>query len=79
VVKDFPENACRHCHESITAAIDRRRTESVEDIQDRFFSLRNTALDALVDLINDIKAAKQNGATDARLATAHDYTAAASS
>jgi hypothetical protein len=45
----------------------------VEDIQDRFFNLRNTALDALVDLINDIKMAKANGATDAQLATARDY------
>jgi cytochrome c552 len=45
----------------------------VEDIQDRFFNLRNTALDALVDLINDIKTAKQNGTTDAQLAAARDY------
>ena len=35
--------------------------------------LRNTALDALVDLINDLKAARQNGATDAQLAAARDY------
>ena len=45
----------------------------VEDIQDRFFTLRNTALDALIDLINDIKSAKENGATDAQLAVARDY------
>lgn len=45
----------------------------VEDIQDRFFTLRNTALDALIDLINDIKTAKENGATDAQLAVARDY------
>ena len=31
------------------------------------------ALDALVDLIGDIKTAKQNGATDAQLAAARDY------
>jgi nitrite reductase (cytochrome c-552) len=42
----------------------------VEDIQDRFFNLRNTALDALVDLIGDIKAEKAKGATDAQLAEA---------
>ena len=45
----------------------------MEDIQDRFFNLRNTALDALVDLINDIKAEKAKGATDAQLAAARDY------
>jgi len=43
-----------------------------EDIRDRFVSLRNTALDALIDLIGDIKDAKQKGATDAPLAPARD-------
>lgn len=45
----------------------------MEDIQDRFFNLRNTALDDLVDLIGDIKAEKAKGATDAQLASARDY------
>src|SRR6202142_365311 len=45
----------------------------VEDIQDTFFNLRNTALDALVDLINDIKSEKAKGMTDAQLAAARDY------
>ena len=45
----------------------------MEDIQDRFFNLRNTALDALVDLIGDIKAEKAKGATDAQLPPARDY------
>jgi nitrite reductase (cytochrome c-552) len=45
----------------------------VEDIQDTFFNLRNTALDALVDLINDVKAEKAKGASDAQLAQAREY------
>ncbi len=45
----------------------------MEGIQDRFFNLRNTALDALLDLINDIKAEKAKGATDAQLAAARAY------
>ncbi len=42
-------------------------------MQDTFFNLRNTALDALVDLINDIKAEKGKGGSDAQLAAARDY------
>jgi nitrite reductase (cytochrome c-552) len=61
--------SCQTCHHFSEEELKAR----VEDIQDRFFSLRNTALDALVDLINDIKAAKQKGATDAQLAIARDY------
>lgn len=45
----------------------------VEDIQDRFFDLRNTALDALVDLINDIKTERAKGAPDGHLAAARAY------
>ena len=37
------------------------------------FNLRNTALDALVDLINDIKAEKAKGTSDAQLAAAREY------
>jgi len=61
--------ACQTCHHFPEEELKAR----VEDIQDRFFTLRNTALDALVDLIGDIKNAKQNGATDAQLAAARDY------
>jgi len=61
--------SCQTCHHFPEHELKAR----VEDIQDRFFTLRNTALDALVDLINDIKTAKQNGATDAQLAAARDY------
>ena len=45
----------------------------VEDIQDTFFNLRNDALDALVDLIDDIKAEKAKGTADVQLAAARDY------
>jgi nitrite reductase (cytochrome c-552) len=56
------------------SSLSRRGVEGrVEDIQDRFFNLRNTALDALVDLINDIKTEKAKGATDAQLAAARGY------
>jgi nitrite reductase (cytochrome c-552) len=43
----------------------------VEDIQDRFFNLRNTALDSLMDLIGDIKTNKEK-VTPQQLATAQD-------
>jgi nitrite reductase (cytochrome c-552) len=61
--------SCQTCHHFPEEELKAR----VEDIQDHFFTLRNTALDALVDLIGDIKTAKQNGATDAQLAAARDY------
>jgi len=61
--------SCQTCHHFSEEELKAR----AEDIQDRFFMLRNTALDALVDLINDIKTAKQSGATDAQLAAARDY------
>jgi len=60
--------SCQTCHhfpeEELKARV---------DIQDRFFNLRNTALDALVDLIGDIKAEKVRGVADAQLAAARDY------
>jgi nitrite reductase (cytochrome c-552) len=58
--------SCQTCHHFPEEELKAR----VEDIQDRFFNLRNTALDALVDLIEDIKAEKAKGATDAQLAEA---------
>ena len=61
--------ACQTCHHFEESELKAR----VEDIQDRFFNLRNTALDALIDLINDIKAQKAKGAPDAQLASARDY------
>lgn len=61
--------SCQTCHHFPEEELKAR----VEDIQDTFFNLRNTALDALVDLIADIKAEKAKGATDAQLAQARDY------
>ena len=61
--------SCQTCHHFPEEELKAR----VEDIQDTFFNLRNTALDALVDLIGDIKAEKAKGATDAQLAAARDY------
>jgi nitrite reductase (cytochrome c-552) len=59
-------NACQTCHKWPEAEILAR----AEAIQDRTVSLRNTALDALMDLIADIKAAKEAGATDEELKVA---------
>jgi nitrite reductase (cytochrome c-552) len=61
--------SCQTCHHFPEEELKAR----VEDIQDRFFNLRNTALDALMDLIGDIKAAKAKGTPDADLAKARDY------
>jgi nitrite reductase (cytochrome c-552) len=61
--------SCQTCHHFPEEELKAR----VEDIQDRFFTLRNTALDALVDLIDDIKAQKDKGATEQQLAQARDY------
>ena len=45
----------------------------VETIQSRTHSLRNLAMDALVDLITDIKAARNAGRTDAAVTSAQDF------
>jgi nitrite reductase (cytochrome c-552) len=60
--------ACQTCHHWDEAELKNR----VETIQTRFFNLKNTSMGALVDLINDIKSAKDAGATDAELAVARD-------
>jgi nitrite reductase (cytochrome c-552) len=62
-------HACQTCHK---ASEDELR-DRVETIQGRTFEMRNTAMDALVSLIGDIKAAKEAGATDSELAEARDY------
>jgi nitrite reductase (cytochrome c-552) len=56
-------NACQTCHKWPEDEILAR----AEAIQDRTVSLRDTALDALMDLIADIKAAKEAGASDDEL------------
>ncbi len=58
--------ACQGCHRFSEEEMKAR----VEQIQARFHSARNTAMDALMDLINDIKKAKAAGATDKDLAQA---------
>jgi nitrite reductase (cytochrome c-552) len=61
-------NACQTCHR---VAEDELRARA-ERIQQRTTHLRDLALTALVALIDDIKAAKEAGATDAQLAAARE-------
>ena len=60
--------ACQTCHKWSEAELQAR----VEIIQDRTFRLRNVAMDALMDLIDDLKAAQAGGAPAAALAAARD-------
>jgi nitrite reductase (cytochrome c-552) len=60
--------SCQTCHHFSEEELKAR----AEEIQDRFFNLRNTALDSLMDLINDIKANKDKASPD-QLAKARDY------
>jgi nitrite reductase (cytochrome c-552) len=55
--------ACQTCHRWPEEELKAR----VEITQERVFGLRNRAMDALVALIDDIKAAKAAGASDAEL------------
>jgi nitrite reductase (cytochrome c-552) len=59
--------SCQTCHHFSEEELKAR----AEEIQDRFFNLRNTALDALMDLIADIKANKDK-ATPEQLTKARD-------
>ncbi|HEU4509994.1 MAG TPA: ammonia-forming cytochrome c nitrite reductase subunit c552 [Pyrinomonadaceae bacterium] len=61
--------ACQTCHRWSEDELRAR----VETIQTRTFNLRNIAMDALVDLINDIKAARDAGRTDGAVTTAQDF------
>jgi nitrite reductase (cytochrome c-552) len=58
--------ACQTCHNWSETEL----TQRVTNIQDRTFELRNRALDAMVALIGDMKAARAAGKTDADLKTA---------
>jgi len=62
-------NACQTCHKWPEEELKAR----VETIQNRTFELRNLAMDAVIALIGDIKAAKTAGASDAALAPARDF------
>lgn len=61
--------ACQTCHRWSEDEL----KERVETIQGRTHSLRNLAMDALVDLINDIKTAKNAGRADPAVTTAQDF------
>lgn len=61
--------ACQGCHHFP----EQEMKDRVEQIQTRFFEARNVAMDALMALIADIKAAREAGATDAELAAARDF------
>ncbi len=59
-------NACQTCHKWPEEELLAR----AEEIQERTVSLRNRAMDALMALIADIKAAREAGVSDAELETA---------
>ena len=61
--------ACQTCHRWSEDELRAR----VETIQSRTYNLRNLAMDALVDLINDIKTARDAGRTDTGVTAAQDF------
>ncbi|HKG21757.1 MAG TPA: ammonia-forming cytochrome c nitrite reductase subunit c552 [Blastocatellia bacterium] len=61
--------ACQTCHKWPEDELRAR----VETIQQRTYSLRNIAMDALVALINDIKAARAAGRSEAEMAAARGF------
>jgi nitrite reductase (cytochrome c-552) len=62
-------NACQTCHRVPEAELKAR----AESIQETTQALRNRTMDALVELIQDIKAGKTAGATDEQLAAPRDF------
>jgi nitrite reductase (cytochrome c-552) len=63
------QRACQTCHKWPEGELRAR----VEIIQQRTFNLRNRAMDALMALIQDIKAARAAGRPDAELAAPRDF------
>jgi nitrite reductase (cytochrome c-552) len=61
--------ACQTCHHWPEEELRAR----VDTIQTRFFSLRNVAMDALTDLIQDLKEARAAGSSDEALTSARDF------
>ena len=61
--------SCQTCHKASEEELKFR----VETIQERTFKLRNLAMDALVELINDLKSAKERGFSDQQLAAGRDF------
>jgi nitrite reductase (cytochrome c-552) len=62
-------HACQPCHKLPEEELKAR----AEQIQDRTHSMRDIAMDALIDLIRDIKSARAAGATDDQLTSALDF------
>jgi nitrite reductase (cytochrome c-552) len=60
--------ACQTCHRWSEEELVSR----VHTIQDRTFQVRNVAMDALIDLITDLKAARDAGVPAPRLTAARD-------
>ncbi|HQF37569.1 MAG TPA: ammonia-forming cytochrome c nitrite reductase subunit c552 [Opitutaceae bacterium] len=61
--------SCQTCHKWSEQELKDR----VETIQTRFHNLRNVAMDALMDLIDDLKAAQAAGATDDQLKAGREF------
>jgi nitrite reductase (cytochrome c-552) len=61
--------ACQSCHHFSEDEMKAR----VEQIQSRFQGMRDLAMDALVDLIADIKIEREKGATEAQLKEAWEF------
>jgi nitrite reductase (cytochrome c-552) len=61
--------ACQTCHRWPETELKAR----VETIQERTFALRNLAMDALMELINDLKVARASGTSEAELARAQEF------
>jgi nitrite reductase (cytochrome c-552) len=61
--------SCQTCHKWPEDELKAR----VETIQERHFALRNIAMDALMDLINDLKSGKSAGRSDAELSAARNF------
>jgi nitrite reductase (cytochrome c-552) len=61
--------SCQTCHKWPEEELKAR----VETIQERHFALRNIAMDALMDLINDLKSSKSSGRNDAELRAARNF------
>lgn len=61
--------SCQTCHKGTEEELLFR----AETIQERTYKLRSIAMDALVQLIEDITAARKAGASDAELADARNY------
>lgn len=61
--------ACQTCHRISEDELKSR----VENIQSKNFKLRNLAMDALVDLINDVKQARENKIDTTKLTKVFDY------